>query len=78
MLKAMRPRVLLGKGCIAGPTAPGLFVSRVKVIVPLNGAAKICVTPAGFNPSEAVEGTVPSALKFKPDAKTTVEGVVPV
>jgi len=79
MLKAIRARVLLGKGWIAGPTdVPGLFVNRVKVIVPLSGAAKICVMPLGFKPSVAVVGTVPSALKFKPVEKMTVEGVVPV
>ena len=77
MLKAILLRLLLVIGRRPPNELPvGLFVRRVKVFEAFAGSGyeKICELFKGFKPSVAVAGNVPSVLKFRAEAKTSVLG----
>jgi hypothetical protein len=77
ILKAMRCRVSLGNGWMAGGGkngGAGEFDSFVKAVGVARGTEKIWYAPAGFSPSVDWVGSVPSALKFRGVAKMSVAG----
>ena len=72
----MRRRLLLASGLKPNDPLTGFLVILVNVLDVATGicVAKVCVALLGFKPSLAVVGNVPSALKFKADAKTIALG----